>query len=419
MHHLKEAEQQPDPVVMVREIGQSDEWAEWNISQNLTDRWGDINRHNEANKPLGMLENDAGLLERLRSQMWDELTFVVRKDGQYGILYEAEFCSQESEEHEKEHDPEWHAKLNPHTVVVKALVEGLQQLAAKFPGVQFSVPHESQICNDRPAAWAFVADGALTENNVKSLATPCSHSDKPAGGPAASINERREMSQQNENNSLSKEQAIGMLELQGQMNEKVNPDWIQAGYPFLRAVLVEGAEAIEHHGWKWWKAQEKDLAQLRMELIDIFHFTLSDLLIKTDGDIRHAAIKLIAGVESPDDYVDFDGIEYDVYAMDTVQKLELMMGLAVSRRVSLKLFGALLEDCDMTWRDLYRQYVGKNVLNFFRQDNGYKSGSYRKDWAGREDNEHLIEIMATLDDAATGFRDALYQALTARYVETA
>lgn len=142
-----------DPVAKVREINHPDEWTEWRISQNLTDRWGDINDYNAENKPLGMLENNTGLLERLRSQMWDELTFVVRKDGQYGILYEAEFCSQESEEHEKKYDPEWYAKLHPHDSVVKSLLDGLQQLAAKFPNVQFAVPHESQIINDRPAAW--------------------------------------------------------------------------------------------------------------------------------------------------------------------------------------------------------------------------------------------------------------------------
>ena len=35
---------------------------------------------------------------------------------------------------------------------------------------------------------------------------------------------------------------------------------------------------------------------------------------------------------------------------------------------------------------LYRLYVGKNILNQFRQDNGYKDGSYIKVWATEEDN---------------------------------
>lgn len=212
---------------------------------------------------------------------------------------------------------------------------------------------------------------------------------------------------------------MGMLDLQGQMNSRVNPNWIQAGYPFLRAVLVEGGEAIDHHGWKWWKAQEKDIDQLQLELVDIFHFTLSHLILDADGDIEQSAANIVSGARSPDEHVKFDDREYGIFTLDTVEKLELMMGLAVSRRVNIRLFGALLEDCGMTWADLYRQYVGKNVLNFFRQDNGYKSGSYRKEWAGREDNEHLVEIMACLDAGASNFRDLLYEQLTVRYAETA
>lgn len=67
---------------------------------------------------------------------------------------------------------------------------------------------------------------------------------------------------------LHKEQLLNMLDMQNSMNIKINPEWIDAGYPFLRAVVVEGVEAIEHFGWKWWKAQTQDLEQLRMELVD-------------------------------------------------------------------------------------------------------------------------------------------------------
>ena len=70
---------------------------------------------------------------------------------------------------------------------------------------------------------------------------------------------------------LSSEQVAAMFSLQKDMNAKVDPEWIQARYPYLRAVAIEGAEAIEHHGWKWWKKQDKDLAQLKMEIIDIWH----------------------------------------------------------------------------------------------------------------------------------------------------
>jgi hypothetical protein len=41
---------------------------------------------------------------------------------------------------------------------------------------------------------------------------------------------------------------------------------------------------------------------------------------------------------------------------------------------------------------LYRLYVGKNILNQFRQDHGYKDGSYIKIWDGEEDNVVMKRI---------------------------
>lgn len=52
-----------------------------------------------------------------------------------------------------------------------------------------------------------------------------------------------------------------------------------------------------------------------------------------------------------------------------------------------------MHQCNLSWDELHRQYVAKNVLNMFRQDNGYKAGTYIKDWGGREDNVVLVELM--------------------------
>jgi hypothetical protein len=101
--------------------------------------------------------------------MWDECTFIVRKDGKFGIWLEAEFCSLESEEHAKEDDPDWYATLKPHAEVVKALLAGMTPLAERYPGVQFAVPDESHVINDRPAAWAFVPDGLLSAEQREEL----------------------------------------------------------------------------------------------------------------------------------------------------------------------------------------------------------------------------------------------------------
>ena len=116
--------------------------------------------------------------------------------------------------------------------------------------------------------------------------------------------------------------------------------------------------------------------------------------------------------------MEFDGKTYCFDKIDLVGRIELLIGLSVSRRVDIPLFSAILIDGQMSWEDLYRQYTGKNVLNMFRQDKGYQTGSYQKNWGGREDNEHLVEIISALDVKAEGFRGEIYIQLNERYMAT-
>ena len=216
---------------------------------------------------------------------------------------------------------------------------------------------------------------------------------------------------------LLREQASTMLSLQMSMNAKVDPDWLAARYPYLRAVAIEGAEAIEHHGWKWWKKQEKDLPQLQMELIDIWHFILSEILLRNSGnvDASLAALMILLDSANTQKIIDFDDQQYSIDELDLLTKLELLIALSVVRRIELSLFQSIMSKCQIGWLDLYRQYVGKNVLNMFRQDHGYKDGSYQKIWNGREDNEYLVEIIGSLDPNQAKFKDQVYIALKSSY----
>jgi dimeric dUTPase (all-alpha-NTP-PPase superfamily) len=216
--------------------------------------------------------------------------------------------------------------------------------------------------------------------------------------------------------TLSEIQLQTMLELQEGMNSKVNSNWIAANNNWYRAIQVEGAEAIEHHGWKWWKKQECDMAQLRMELVDIWHFVLSAELQHKHGNIALAKKDMMAELNLAQKSVMFDGKYYVLAQINLLEKLDILCGLAAAKRTNLALFDALLADCGMSWLELFKQYIGKNVLNMFRQDHGYKSGSYIKIWNGREDNEHLVEVLETVKLGSRNVRDELYQALKARYL---
>jgi len=92
-----------------------------------------------------------------------------------------------------------------------------------------------------------------------------------------------------------------------------------------------------------------------------------------------------------------------------------MAGLCAAKRFDVPLFIKIVEQAEMDSDELYRQYVGKNVLNFFRQDHGYKAGTYIKIWQGKEDNEHLVEVLNALDISLLDYSEQVYTGLKQRY----
>lgn len=134
----------------------------WDMVQNLTDRWGDINDYEAEKKgeALVRLQQDEALLNRLREQMVYEDSFIVQVDGQYGILVEFEYLTKESEEREGASE-EFIAQLKPFDEMIRLLIERLPAFQEKFPAVRFGVPPEEEIYLNRPALWAFFPDGAL------------------------------------------------------------------------------------------------------------------------------------------------------------------------------------------------------------------------------------------------------------------
>ena len=82
---------------------------------------------------------------------------------------------------------------------------------------------------------------------------------------------------------MNAEQIKEMMDIQNELNCQLNPDWRYKGWNFRLAANVEMVEAIEHYGWKWWKHQEADINQVKMEMVDIFHFLLSEAVMNNTG----------------------------------------------------------------------------------------------------------------------------------------
>ncbi|MCB1701410.1 MAG: dUTP diphosphatase [Pseudomonadales bacterium] len=195
-----------------------------------------------------------------------------------------------------------------------------------------------------------------------------------------------------------------MLEMQHSMNTRVHEHWVEQNFAWYRAAWIECGELMDHYGYKWWKKQQPELDQVRLEVIDIWHFGLS-ALFRDGKSVEQIADDIIA---------DLSRSEPSGLGVREATE-ELALHCLQSKSFSPSRFRDLMLASGLDFDTLYTAYVGKNVLNFFRQDHGYKDGSYVKTWAGREDNEHLSELVAAMDHAADDFADAVYTALAERY----
>ena len=193
-----------------------------------------------------------------------------------------------------------------------------------------------------------------------------------------------------------------MLDLQNKINEKVHPHWREQNFEWYRAIWVECAELLDHYGWKWWKKQSPNQAQIELELVDIWHFGLSILLSKYDIE---KSISLIS-----DGMIDQRGSgkfreNLEDFTSNTLQ----------TRSFDLKRFNQVMNDVGLTFEKLYVGYISKNVLNSFRQDKGYQAGTYIKDWGGIEDNEYLIRLASKMDPKSENFSSELYTLMEREY----
>ena len=193
-----------------------------------------------------------------------------------------------------------------------------------------------------------------------------------------------------------------MLDLQNKINEKVHPHWREQNFEWYRAIWVECAELLDHYGWKWWKKQSPNQAQIELELVDIWHFGLSILL--SNYDIEKSISLISEGL------IDQRGSGKFRENLEDFTSTSLQ-----TRSFDLKRFNQVMNDVGLTFEKLYVGYISKNVLNSFRQDKGYQAGTYIKDWGGIEDNEYLIRLASKMDPKSENFSSELYTLMEKEY----
>lgn len=218
-----------------------------------------------------------------------------------------------------------------------------------------------------------------------------------------------------------------MFTLQARANDVMSDAWrtsCNCTIPYYRASFMEGAEAIDHMGWKWYKKFTPDIGQMQIELIDILHFTLSHYVRESfaayiaDGvDVddyivfEHAADLMVTddslitinpiGRAASEDFYDKietvgDSRELDIQKFEFVDLMEQFVHLCLAEGApNMTYLYALFDKAGMESAAVYKLYLCKNFLNIFRTSHGQRENNYYKIWAGREDNVWLEEYVQT------------------------
>ncbi|WP_321323099.1 dUTP diphosphatase [Thiomicrorhabdus sp.] len=213
-----------------------------------------------------------------------------------------------------------------------------------------------------------------------------------------------------------------MLSMQNTLNEMTNGmDW-RSGVTQLgktinwrRCIVMETAELIDSYPWKHWKAvdAEIDIENVRVELVDIWHFLLSLALEHVEVDEAADLLSDALKNHKLDD-------SNELTVIQQIEKHEAMMLLAlkqdaVTAEYLSQLTQAFFDSCEvaqLSFEQMYQIYMAKNVLNKFRQDHGYKEGTYIKEWNGKEDNVVMFEVIEQMQSFSG---DELYMSLKKTY----
>ena len=230
---------------------------------------------------------------------------------------------------------------------------------------------------------------------------------------------------------------------------------------YINAIIDESGEFLGSTGYEWWKAKQlspKDEMNQITEYIDIYHFLLS-LSIKCLGvEDTEKIIASIVKESTNNEFVHFDKYDYLAQVLKSSAGVHLTL-----KRLDLALFGgegdkklmdfsnectkrdiqnflnigerfqnimknelidafrgffSLGKKLNLTVEETDNLYILKYALNVTRKNNGYKEGTYNKEWrslAGMVEDNYIVfgekdkfnERVKTLEDTKCIFEAAV------------
>ena len=180
-----------------------------------------------------------------------------------------------------------------------------------------------------------------------------------------------------------------MVELQHKFNEQTIENYLSKNLDWNSAIIAESGELLDSLGYKWWKKQVPDMDNVKVEAIDLLHFVISEAINQfklVTNDYISDTIQ-----EFQDLFNDDNQLKYFYFISDdSIQ--QLISELNFNQKPRFLILKLIFQQLNMTNEDVYIAYIVKNCLNKFRQNNGYKDGTYIKYWNGKEDNVIAYEI---------------------------
>lgn len=221
---------------------------------------------------------------------------------------------------------------------------------------------------------------------------------------------------------------LQMLQLQAQLNDATNGEkWVNGITKnakiinWKRCIYMESAEMIDSFSWKHWKSihQAPDWDNMQIEVVDVWHFIMSLAIENYAQNMRGGVDDLAIDISKLSNFETL-GKNNSIFANqdEVIAKVENIMLLSLLKEgfnieKLVEEFFDLVKMSGLDLETLYRLYVGKNILNQFRQDNGYKEGTYIKVWNGSEDNVIMKKVW---EENGAIKPEVLYKELTKRYL---
>ncbi len=231
------------------------------------------------------------------------------------------------------------------------------------------------------------------------------------------------------NNQIDKHKMLllNMLTLQEELNIATNGSEYKLGFTehgdkisWTRCIVMEAFELASFTKWRHWEDIEGtiDWHNIQIEIIDILHFVLSYLLqhVNIDDIIDDVVILSNYDISNFPDVTSIrDESENLIYYTLMVQNNDDIDSKNAAHIILSKFF-LLAQFAAIAFEDLYKIYVAKNRLNLFKQNNGYKEGTYSKIWGDKKDSEVMFEMLKDIQGDID--KNNFYEKLNLTYIKT-